>query len=211
MCHPKDMHLVLPDLTAPARVILGDSVPMDNDEFFDFCQANPDLRIERTAQGEILIVPPAGGESDYRSVDLITQLRGWAKRDGRGKSFGSSIGFILPDNSMLSPDAAWASNAKIEGLSKTARKKFLPIVPDFVIEVMSPSDRLTVSHAKMEQWIANGTSLAWLVDGDSRTVYVYQPGGEPCIRHSNITLLEAAAGSPVQGFVADLADVWSGL
>ena len=78
------MHLVLPDLTAPARVILGDTVPMDDDEFFEFCQANKDLRIERTAQGEILIVPPAGGESDYRSTDLIAQLGNWAKQDGSG-------------------------------------------------------------------------------------------------------------------------------
>ena len=203
------MHVVLPDLDAPARVILGGPRPLDDDEFFDFCMANRDLRIERNAQGEIIIGPPAGGESDYRSVDVSAQLRNWSKTDGRGKAFGSSVCFLLPDGSALGPDAAWVDSRKIAVLDKKTRQKFLPIVPDFVVEVMSPSDRLKPAQAKMEQWIANGTALAWLVDGDRRTVYVYRPG-QPCTQHTGIEQLEAGEG-PVQGFVADFADVWLGL
>lgn len=203
------MHLVLPDQNAPTRVILGDSKPICDDEFYDFCMANPDLRIERSAQGEIVIVPPAGGESDYQSADLITQLGSWARRDGRGKTFGSTACFLLPDGAGLSPDAAWVSNEKLSALSKTARKKFMPVVPDFVVEVMSPSDRLKPARIKMEQWISNGVSLAWLIDGDRRTVYVYR-AGEGCTVHKATNRLDADA-SPVKGFIADLTDVWAGL
>jgi Uma2 family endonuclease len=173
------MHLVLPDQNAPTRVILGDSQPLSDDEFFDFCMANPDLRIERRAQGEIVIV-------------------------------GSSVCFLLPDGSGLSPDTAWVDNSKLAALSKGTRKKFLPVVPDFVIEVMSPSDRLKLAQEKMQQWIANGTGLAWLIDGDNRTIYVYRPG-QACSCQTDIQHLEAGPGGPVDGFVADFADVWEGL
>jgi Uma2 family endonuclease len=190
-------------------VILGGSRPIGDDEFYDCCMANPNLRIERSARGELVIVPQAGGDSDYRSADLITQLGIWAKHDRRGRSFGSTACFFLPDGCALSPDAAWVANKKLAELSKATRKKFLPLVPDFVIEVMSPSDRLKPARAKMEQWIANGTSLAWLVDGDRRTVYVYRPG-QPLIIHRGIERLAAGPG-PVDGFIAELADVWAGL
>jgi Uma2 family endonuclease len=204
-----DMHLVLPDQNAPTRVILGDSQPIGDDEFYDFCMANPDLRIERSAQGEIIIVPPAGGESDHHSLELGAQLRNWAKKDKRGKAFGSTACFLLPDGAGLSPDAAWVIASKVESLSRTIRRKFMPIVPEFVIEVMSPSDRLKPARAKMEQWIANGTLLAWLIDGDHRTVYIYRPG-KPCQIEKDINQLEAGNG-PISGFVADLTDVWAGL
>jgi Uma2 family endonuclease len=203
------MHLILPDQNAPTRVILGHSQPLGDDDFFDFCMANPDLRIERSAQGEIVIVPPAGGESDYRSAGLITQLTNWAIRDKRGKAFGSTACFLLPDGAGLSPDAAWVEGSKLAALSKSARKKFMPVAPDFVIEVMSPSDRLKAAQDKMQQWIANGTALAWLVDGDNRTVHVFRPGQAREIL-TDVARLEAGPG-PVQGFVAELADVWSGL
>ena len=203
------MHVVLPDLDEPTLLILGGERPLGDDEFFEFCMANRDLRIERNAQGEIVIVPPAGGESDYRNVDLIAQLVNWTKRDGRGKAFGASACFLLPDGSALSPDSAWVDSRKLAALDKGTRKKFLPVVPDFVIEVMSPSDRISSARAKMEQWIANGVSLAWLIDGDHRTVYVYRPG-QPCATQAGIERLEAGEG-PVQGFAADLTDVWLGL
>ena len=203
------MHVVLPDLNAPTRVILGGPQPLGDEEFFDFCMANRDLKIERNTQGEIVIVPPAGGESDYRNVDLIVQLGSWAKRDKRGRAFGSSVCFLLPDGSALSPDAAWVDAKKLTVLDKTTRKKFLPVVPDFVIQVMSPSDRLKSARAKMEQWIDNGVALAWLIDGDKRTVYEYRAGSS-CRKHTGIKRLDAGDG-PVQGFSAELTDVWLGL
>ena len=203
------MHVVLPDLNAPTRVILGGPQPLGDEEFFDFCMANRDLKIERNSQGEIVIVPPAGGESDYRNVDLIVQLGSWAKRDKRGRAFGSSVCFLLPDGSALSPDAAWVDAKKLTVLDKTTRKKFLPVVPDFVIEVMSPSDRLKSARAKMEQWIDNGVALAWLIDGDKRTVYEYRARSS-CRKHTGIKRLDAG-DRPVQGFSAELTDVWIGL
>ena len=202
------MHLILPDLDLPTRVILGDMRPLGDDEFFDFCVTNPDLRIERNAKGEIVIVPPAGGESDYRNSDLHGQVWSWAKRDKRGKAFGSSVCFLLPDGSGLSPDVAWVDSTKLNALTKETRKKFLPVVPDFVAEVMSPSDRLKAAQEKMEQWVANGVSLAWLIDGDHETVYVYRRG-QAVAKYSNVDQL--AADPPMTEFVADLADIWEGL
>src|SRR5690242_10308522 len=113
----KKMHIDLPELTAPATLILGREDRLTDDEYFAFCAANPDLNVERTSEGEIVIVPPAGGESDFRNASVITALGQWARRDGRGKAFGSSVQFLLPDGSGLSPDAAWVSKDRLAMLS----------------------------------------------------------------------------------------------
>lgn len=170
--------------------------------------ANASLRIERTAQGEIVLLPPIGGESDYRSVVLSSQLWVWARKDGRGTAFGSSVEFILPSGAALSPDAAWVSREKIDRLTKEERRKFLRLVPDFVAEVMSPSDRLPTMQAKMEEWIANGVALGWLIDGDAQTVYVYRIG-KPVEKLTGLTSLPG--DRPVEGFVLDLTAIWAGL
>ena len=188
--------------------VVGENQPLGDEEFFHFCMANRDLKIERNVHGKIVIVPPVGAESDYRNVDLIAQLGNWAQRDGWGKAFGATVCFLLPDGAALSPDAAWVMTSKIAALEARVRKQFLPLVPDFVIEVMSPSDRVKPASAKMEQWIANGVSLGWLVDGDSRVLYVYRPG-EPRQQYKGISQIEA--GEPLSGFVVDLDDVWFGL
>lgn len=176
--------------------------------YLKFCEANPNLNIERTAEGEIVIVPPAGGESDYRNADAIIQLGNWALADGRGKTFGSSVQFLLPDGSALSPDAAWVSNDALERLPRQQRKEFLRLCPEFVIEVLSPSDRLKKAQAKMEQWIANGVQLAWLIDGDAETVYVYQKDRPVETRRG---ILKLAGKGPVKGFVLQLRAIWDGL
>src|ERR1019366_8717001 len=170
------MQLVLPEITAPVKLTFDPSQAMNDDAYYEFCAANPDLRIERSPQGEIIIVPPAGGESDYRSADSIAQLMYWAKKDGRGKAFGSSVEFILPSGAGYSPDAAWLSNERLSRLTKQQRRKFPPVCPEFIIEVMSPSDRLKAAKDKMLAWIAEGVELAWLIDGDHETVYIYRAG-----------------------------------
>ena len=177
-------------------------------DYWAFCEANPELRIERTAQGEIVIVPPAGGDSDFRTSEVITELKIWARRDGRGQSFASSVQFFLPDGSGLSPDTAWVSNESLSRLTKQQGKKFLRLAPEFVVEVLSPSDHLTEVKAKMETWIANGVRLAWLIDGDAETVYIYRPGHPPKTRRR---LKELAGEGPVAGFVLNLAPIWEGL
>jgi Uma2 family endonuclease len=182
---------------------------MTDDDYFAFCMANPDVRFERTAQGEIIIVPPAGAESDNQSVEVIGQLREWAKRDGRGRAFGSSVEFILPTGAALSQDAAWVSNARLSNLSKDQLRKFPPVSPEFVVEVMSPSDRLKPAMEKMNEWLRGGVDLAWLIHADTQTVYIYRAGQHEPEQRSNITSLPGE--NAVCGFELDLTDIWAGL
>jgi len=199
---------VFPIDALPVKVTLSPEHRMTDDEYFEFCQANRKVRFERTAQGEIVIVPPAGYESDYRSGDVFGQLRGWAQRDGRGRASGSSTEFILPTGAALSPDAAWMSNEKLSRFTREQRRKFLPVAPEFIVEVMSPSDRLSAAKEKMEEWIRGGVQLAWLIHGDAQTVYIYRPGQEA---EQQTGIVKLAGEGPVEGFALDLNDIWAGL
>jgi Uma2 family endonuclease len=160
------MQIALPELNRPVALSIDPEDRRSDDEYFDFCAANPDLNVERTAEREIVIVPPAGGESDCRTLDVGGELRAWAKRDSTGRAFGSGTQFLLPDGSGLSPDAAWVSNARLASVSKSELRKFPHLVPELVVEVLSPSDRLRSAQKKMRQWAANGVELGWLIDGD---------------------------------------------
>jgi Uma2 family endonuclease len=136
-------------------------------------------------------------------------LGNWARRDGRGRAFDSSAEFILATGAALAPDAAWVSDARLSGLSKEQRRKFLPVCPEFVIEVMSPSDRLRPAKEKMQDWIRAGVELGWLIDGDERTVYIYRAGEtDPEVRTGRLKL---AGEGAVAGFELDLAEIWAGL
>lgn len=202
------MRVALPELESPVKLVMDREHRLTDDEYFAFCMANSNLNIERTAQGEIVIVPPAGGESDHRSVEVSSQLHVWARKDGRGTAFGSSVEFILPSSAALSPDAAWVFREKIDRLTKEERRKFLRLIPDFVAEVMSPSDRLPAAQAKMDEWITNGVLLGWLIDGDAQTVYVYRTG-RPMEKVTGATIL--TGDGPIEGFVLDLTAIWAGL
>jgi Uma2 family endonuclease len=204
-----DMQVILPEQALPAKLTLNPELPMNDEEYYKFCMANRDLRFERTAQRDIIIVPPAGFESDYRSLDVGGQLREWAMRDGRGKAFGSSAEFILPTGAALSPDAAWVSNHRIAEVPKEQRRKFPRICPEFVVEVMSPGDRLRAAQEKMEEWIRAGVELAWLIRAEKRTVYVYRAGQTGA--EERIGILKIAGQGPVDGFELDLASIWAGL
>jgi len=204
------MQVILPDQALPAKLIVNPKLRIDDDdEYFAFCMANPDVRFERTAQGEIVIVPPAGYESDYRTGDAFAQLREWAVRTGRGRASGPSVEFILPTRAALSPDAAWVSNGRLAKLSKEQLRKFPHLVPEFIIEVMSPSDRLKPAKEKMQEWIRGGVELAWLIDGDRRTVYIYRQGRPEPEKRTGINKL--AGEGPVAGFKLDLTDIWAGV
>lgn len=203
------MQVVIAEESLPAKLTLNPDAPMSDDDFYAFCMANPDARFERTAQGEIVIVPPAGGESDHRGTEASGELRQWAKRDGRGKTFGSSIAFLLPNGATLSPDAAWVSKERLSRLTREKRRKFLPVCPEFVIEVMSPSDRLPAAQRKMEDWIANGAELGWLIDGDNRTAYVYRAGRSAPEVFTGVA--ELRGEGPVAGLVMEMRDIWAGL
>lgn len=204
-----DTRVVLPEEALPAKLELNPDWRMSDDEYFEFCMANPDVRFERTEEGEILIVPLAGLESNYREHDAATQLRNWAKRDGHGKGFGATAEFILPTGAALSPDAAWVSNERLAQVPKPKLRQFLPLCPEFVIEVMSPSDRLHAAQKKMESWMRGGVDLGWLIDGDNRKVYIYRAGS--AIPEIRADIAELAAEGPLEGFVLDLRDIWAGL
>jgi Uma2 family endonuclease len=204
------MHAVLlPEDSLPATLKLNPDLRMSDDEFFEFCMANPEYSFERTSQGEIIIVPPAGYESDSQSLDAGAQLRAWARKDGRGNVSGATAEFILPTGAAYSPDAAWTSNQRLSRLTKEQRRKFPPVCPEFVIEVMSPTDRLKSAMQKMEEWVRAGVELGWLIRPDKRTVYIYRAGQKSAEQRTGITKLMGEG--PVAGFVLDLKVIWAGL
>ncbi len=201
------MQLVLDDIESKAPVVLHPE-SMTDEEFYDFCQLHPDFRVERTATGEVLIMPPAGGETGYRNSELSAQLRNWARKDGRGKAFDSNTEYFLPNGAALSPDASWVLNSRLAELTKCQKQKFLPLCPDFLVELTSPSDRLKRVKAKMDEWLENGAQLCWLLDADNHTVYVYRPRqAVECI----VGPEQAVGEGPVDGFILQLTDIWEGL
>jgi len=201
------MRVELPEKLLHAKLTPEES--LDDDEFFQFCLANPDVRIERSAQGEIIFVPPAGWESDDRNLEVAAHLRIWAKRDKRGRAFGPTAEYLLPTGAAFGPDAAWVSNERIATVPKPQRKKFPSVCPEFVIEVMSPSDRLRKAQEKMQEWMRGGAELAWLIHGDKQTVYVYRAGqAEPEVL---IGVSKVSGEGPVAGFELDLTEIWAGL
>ena len=159
----------------PLVVQLHPVIELSDDQFFDFCQANRDLRIERRARGEVLLMPPTGGDTSELNAEITMQLRLWAKRDGSGTTFDSSGGFLLPNSAVRSPDAAWLKKERLAELSAEQKMKFIPLCPDFVIELCSPSDSLNALQDKMREYIDNGVQLGWLVDPAYKRVYIYRP------------------------------------
>jgi Uma2 family endonuclease len=203
------MVLMLPESALPAKLTLGSAKRMSDEDYFAFCAANPKIRFERSGLGEIIIVPPAGYESDYRNVDVLTQLSQWARRNGRGRVSGPSAEFILPSGAVYSPDAAWVSNKQLEKLTKDQKRKFPRLVPEFIVEVMSPSDRLKAAQEKMEAWMANGVELAWLIDGDRKAIYIYRAGQSKPEKRTGDANLKGEG--PIKGFQLDLREIWEGL
>lgn len=187
----------------PMRVRLP--TPLRDEELFDLCAANRTLRIERTSDGELIIMAPTGGETGRRNFNLIVQFGAWVQRDGTGVGFDSSTGFLLPNGAERAPDLAWVTKARWEALSVVQRRKFPPLCPDFVLELRSPSDTLAEQRAKLEEYIACGARLGWLVDPEDRRVYVYRPGRPVEIQDGAAEL----RGDPeLPGFVLDLGAIW---
>jgi Uma2 family endonuclease len=180
-------------------------IDMTVDEFFGFCQANPDLHIERNASGEILLMPPEGGFTGNRTAAIIAALVDWANMDGTGVAFGPSAGFVVPNGAIRSPDAAWVRRDRLAGLTLEQKERFLPLCPDFVVEVRSPSDRLPAFQAKMAEYIDGGAQLGWLLDPPERTVYVYRPT-RPVERDYAPDRLHGDPDLP--GFTLYLTSIW---
>lgn len=149
---------------------------LSSEQLVKLCQMNPEARVERTAQGEIVIMPPTGAKTGNRNAVVVTQLTAWSWTDDTGAAFDSSTGFDLPDGATRSPDAAWVRKSRLTDLSGEEKEKFLPLCPDFVIEIRSPSDDLSALKEKMEEYIANGAKLGWLIDAKRQRVFIYRPG-----------------------------------
>ena len=179
--------------------------PMTDEELMRFCAANDPLRVERDANGELIVMSPSGSEGGGIETDVATELNIWARQDGRGKVFGSNAGFRLPDGSVRAADAHWVSWERWNALTEADRKSFAPICPEFVIEVRSESDRLAELQAKMRMWIANGAEVAWLIDPSRKTVEVYRPGREAEVLEGGSAV---EGDGPVAGFVLELGRVW---
>jgi Uma2 family endonuclease len=181
------------------------SVKLSDEQFYQLCRDNEDLRLELTAEAELIIMAPTGGTTGSRNADITTQLTVWAKTDGTGLSFDSSTMFCLPNGAKRSPDGAWVRRDRWDALTEEERESFVPLCPDFVLELRSPSDSLSFLQDKMKEYIANGAGLGFLLDPKAKRVYVYRPGQavEPLDESRIVT------GDPVlSGFVLDLKDIW---
>ena len=180
--------------------------PMTDEELIRFCAANEMVRVERDANGELILMSPSGSGTGQKNSDLIYQLTAWARETNSGVTFDSSAGFTLPDGSMRSPDAAWIAWPRWNALTKEEQDRFAPICPEFVIELRSPSDSLTELQAKMRLWIANGAEVAWLIDPSRKTVEVYRVGREGEVLEGGSAVV---GDGPVAGFVLELGRVWA--
>jgi Uma2 family endonuclease len=178
---------------------------MTSEEFWEFCSQNRKLNAELTKEGEVIIMPPTGWETSDRNSELNLQLRLWAKKDKKGKVADSNGGFILPNGATRSPDSSWVLKSRLEQLPKEALEKFLPLCPDFVVEITSPSDNLSDTQTKMLEYIENGAKLGWLIHTKTKQVFIYQP-------NKQVEILENPAkvsGEPLlEGFYLDLTEIW---
>lgn len=143
--------------------------------FVQICQANPELHLERTATGELIVMSPTGSETGFRNTQLTGQLWWWNEQQGLGEVFDSSTGFRLPNGADRSPDASWVSKERWRALTSAQRRRFAPLCPDFVAELRSPSDDLAPLQAKMREYVANDARLGWLIDTGMQRVEIYRP------------------------------------
>ncbi len=176
-----------------------------DDEFWEFCRQNDEMRIEMTKEGDVIIMPPTGWETGDKNSEINLQLRLWAKKDKRGKVGESSTGFKLPDGATISPDASWVLKERIEKFTAKEREKFLPLCPDFVLELRSASDSLKDSRKKMAQYIENGARLGWLIDPKNKQVHVFRANGEIEILDNPQTV---SGEDVLKNFELDLTEIW---
>ena len=179
--------------------------PLTEEQFEELCRNSPDLKFELSSKGELIIVPPTSPESSWKNSELNFEVLKWSKNDKTGIVFDSSGMFTLPNGSKRSPDVSWMTKEKWDGLSPSERKRFSRIVPDIVIELLSPSDHLADTQAKMAEYIENGVSLDWLIDPMDKKVHIYRANGEVEILDDP----ETVSGEDVlKGFELKVRDIW---
>ena len=187
------------------RLNLQPVMELTDERLYVLCQANRELRFERTAQGELLLMAPTAGETGRRNAKLTQHLANWADSDGSGLVFDSSTGFVLPNGAMRSPDAAWLRRSRWESLRPDQKQTFIPLCPDFVIELRSRTDSLQALQDKLQEYMQSGALLGWLIDPPYQRVYVYRPG----VPVECLEKLHSISGDPeLPGFILDLSQVW---
>jgi len=190
-------------LELPSELILH----VTQEQFEALSAANRDVKLERTATGELSVNPPTGGETGYRNIKISYFLVKWIEEEGgHGVPFDSSTGFKLPNGADRSPDAAWISQDRWQALTPQQQKGIVPLCPDFVVELRSESDSLSKLQAKMQEYIDNGARLGWLIDPKNRRVEIYCPGREIAVLENPDTLSGEAI---LPGFILHLKRVWT--
>lgn len=179
---------------------------LTDDQFEQLAAVNSNLRLELTAKGELMIMPPTGGETGDRNFEVSGQLWFWNRQNRLGKAFDSSTGFRLPNGATRSPDVAWIEIERWEALTPAQRKKFLPLCPDFAIELLSETDDVEETRAKMQEYLENGLRLGWLINPQLRQVEIYRPNREVEVLESPTTL---SGEDVLPGFVLELALIFS--
>ena len=189
----------------PMELRFEPAIEMTEELFTAFCAQNSDMRIELTAEGVLEIMPPTKGDTGAKELDIAIDLGIWARADGRGVAFGPTAGFTLPNNAIRSPDASWVLRSRLAALTAEDKNRFIPLCPDFVVELRSTTDRLSVVQAKMAEYIANGARLGWLIDPIARRVYVYRPNAPVEALDAPDTL---SAEPELAGFTLNLTPIW---
>jgi len=191
--------------TIPLHSPLELTLELTDEQFFQLCIDNRDLRFERTASGGLIIMPPTGSETGNFNIDLSYQLQSWSRQNKHlGIAFDSSTGFKLPDGTDISPDGAWIRRDRWDALTAEEKKKFAPICPDFVVELRSTTDSLEKLRTKMKVYVKNGARLGWLLDRKNRKVEISRQGSDVEILDSPATL---SGEDVLPGFVLDLSDI----
>ena len=189
----------------PIVLRLSPLIELTDRQFAEFCSLNRDLHIERAATGELEIMAPAFSHTGNRQSKINYQLEGWTRRDGTGLAFAPPAGFTLPNGAIREPDASWISISRLEALTPEQRSGFYNICPDFVLELRSDTDRLSVIQAKMQEYMDNGTRLGLLIDPLDRRVYIYRTDRDV----ETLDNPETVSADPIlPGFTLDLAEVW---
>ena len=189
----------------PALVLpRGVHLRVTPEQFWEFCRANPDLRLERTATGRLIMMSPAGFGSSRRNITITTRLQNWAEVNGTGLACESSVGFTLPNGAIRGPDAAWISHARLQLVPRDQLEQFPHACPEFVVELRSKSDRLKTLQRKMGEYIVGGVRLGWLIDPIRSQVEIHRPGRDAEVLDCPVTL---SGEDVLPGFVLDLRGI----
>ncbi|MEG4939381.1 Uma2 family endonuclease [Microcoleus sp. F4-D5] len=185
---------------------LNSIIKLTSEQFYQLCEENPDLKLERTANGELIAMPPTGGETGRSNSKFNLQIGLWNEETQLGEAFDSSTGFTLPNGADRSPDASWVEKSRWSALTPQQREKFIPLCPDFAVEILSPTDSLKKTQEKMQEYMENGCRLGWLINRKKREVEIYRPGQNVEVLQSPLTL---SGENVLPGFVLNLPKIWN--